>query len=387
MRRICCLGATVLIVTSCFDPSDPAESGTDTEAGTSSPTEATTPGTSSASTSTPPPGTGDGTSASSSGDSSDSSAGSGCADECPTPGTGCDGATLEVCTEGLDGCNDFEEVACDYGCMGGECLEAMADLGVSITGLNSLGTSRTVLFRVTNHGVADSGPFRADTWFARDFVAPPQLGDQGDQSQMNIPNLAPGESIDLQSTMLVPAGGLPVAVVIVDTLQAIAELDENNNASLGHAWVDAPNTVHASFTSDQAPVVIPTDGTTVTMSADVELPFASAPQVFFSVNVSHPRVEDLEISVAVAGGGPQRLLLTAANAGGNLQSTTFRNGGVDLGSGSPPYIGEFAPAGPWVGAGAPPWTGTYDLEIRDAGDGDIEGRLNAFTVHFYELDP
>jgi subtilisin-like proprotein convertase family protein len=178
-----------------------------------------------------------------------------------------------------------------------------------------------------------------------------------------------------------------VAVVIVDTLQAVPEHDENNNVSLGHAWTDDAMTVFASFTSDADPVAIPTNGTVATMATDVALAGATSPEVFFAVNVTHPRVEDLEITVVAGGGSPQRLLLSGTTVGYDLHSTTLRDSGTDLASGSPPYIGEFAPTGTWLGGGSLPTNGTYDLEVRDMGGRDDGGRINAFSVHFYELDP
>ena len=426
--RLPCVVSTIslLWLPACFNPEEGGDTddGTETSTGDAS-TTATTPGTATTLTGTGTPTTDD------TGDTSDpDSTGQNCQDQCSEVGAACDGDTLITCAEGEDGCLEETTEECASGCMNGACVETTCGDGVIddgedcddentvagdgceddcsvtpgwecsgapstcvapnlvavITNVENTGANITVQYRVWNYGGLTSGPFDVGIWPAMmNLDMPPTMGAMPPIVEANIPSLDPGESIDLQE-ITPSANGDLVAYVLLDPSNDVVETDENDNIALGYQHNNVFNVVRTSFPSLDQPVVVPDDGTPVEMSV-VALPGVSAPEIYFSVNVSHEAVEELEVTVLGPGGGaPQRLLFADGNAGANLQSTTFRDGGMPIAMGDPPYIGVWNPAGAWVG-GMPDNTGEFTVEIRDAVPGGNDGSLNAFTVHYFEFDP
>lgn len=419
-RRIA-VSPLALLMAACFNPGDSADADTDEATGSAGETASTTGVTAT---------TNDVTSAPTTDDTLDSdSSGQNCENQCDELGAVCDGDTLETCAEGEDGCLETSIVRCESGCDAGACLDPFCgdgvpgdredcddqndldgdgcedcsvtpgwecagvpsqcvapDLIVAVSSVDAQPGLVTVNFRVINVGELASGPFDVGVWTQEPgFDMPPEPGAVPDFLQNNLPSLAPGELVELSQGFVPPVGGDRVAFAIVDPANDVVEVDDNDNVSLGFAYTDAPNILFTSFPSSDEPVTIPDDGTPVTMSVDVN-PGASAPQIFFSVNATHEQAQDLEIIAVAPGGSPQRVLFVDGERGQNLRSTTFRDGSPPLSSGAPPYLGVWSPSGNWAG-GSPSNSGTYTLEIRDTMPGGADGRLNAFSVHFFEIDP
>ncbi|HET6582036.1 MAG TPA: proprotein convertase P-domain-containing protein, partial [Nannocystaceae bacterium] len=174
--------------------------------------------------------------------------------------------------------------------------------------------------------------------------------------------------------------GEHVAYAVVDTDQVVAELDENNNVSLGFAWTNTPDLVYTSFGAPSAPLPIPDRGT-VESTIDVQAGVV-APEVWVSLNVTYPDVSELQIDL-VAPDGQTRTLVAGAPAGANFGGTTFRDDvGTTIELGMAPFVGEFEPMTDWPTPPVPP-TGDWTLRVSDMAPGNA-GAVNDWSVTIRE---
>ncbi len=284
--------------------------------------------------------------------------GDGCSSACtPEDGWQCDAASPSLCTA--------------------------PDLGVRVMAAAFVAGGLQLTYVVTNNGGLESGPYRVDLWDTRTggFDSPPGLGEDGVVTFSDKPSLPAGGMQLFNDTIPSPVNGTHVAFAVVDSADEIVEQDENDNVALGMAWTNAGLTVHRSFVSPEVPVAIPADTDMVTVGVDVSVP-VSVPEVFFSVNISHPDVSDLELR-AIAPNGAVRDLVLGTPGGENFQSTTIRAGGADINAAVAPYAGEFVFAGAW--GSSPAFNGEWTLQVTSPSG--TAGRINGFSVSFFEIDP
>lgn len=309
----------------------------------------------------------------------------GCTDECAAEGTTCNGTALETCAPGPDGCLVLDATRCPSGCDAAACTGEPADLAISIVAAVWLQTNLQVTYVVANLGTGASADYRVDLWADRPggFDGPPAVGDIGNAG-VSKPGLAPGDATQYTDEIPQAPNGRHVAFALIDPDEAIAESDENNNVSLGFAWTNTPDEVHTSFGAPSAPLVIPDDGTPLVASLEVATAVV-APQIWFSLNATHPEVADLAIEIIAPDGSTRGLAgpLPPIPAGTNLGGTTFRDGAVtQLADAAAPFVGEYEPATAWPGA-APAANGQWTLRITDTVPGNA-GRVNDWSVTIFE---
>lgn len=350
-RRWCWLGAVLL--TACFEPSEeePAGEGTGSSTGTSSSgssttaeasTDPTTTSGSTTTTSTAP--------TSSTSELSDSSSSSSSGDE---TGERCGEPPLPECS--------------------------LPDLRVTLVGAADGVQGLQLTYVVRNDGTEASGPYQLDFWDSRTggFDNPPEAGDSGALTLTDQRSIPAGGREQASVTLSRAANGTQVAFAVVDSPNAIAELDENDNVSIGSAWTNAGSTEHTSFAAQlETPLAIPDDGSVASLQVGVGVTSAD-PEFFFSLNITHPDVAELGVRV-VAPNGATRPLLMGPPSGENLQGTTLRDGGIMISIADAPFAGEFAFAGDW--SEAPQADGMWTLEVTDNSGGN-EGEVGAFSVH------
>ncbi|MBV1859700.1 MAG: hypothetical protein KUG77_14900, partial [Nannocystaceae bacterium] len=358
-----------LMLSACFNPEDPPASGdTDTVASSSTMTAGRTSGETSSGETSSGETTGDGT---------------GCGDACVLGSASqCDGDVLQTCVEGGEGCAVLQPIACAQGCELGACVEAPCgdgsleepeacddgntaagdgcsegcevedgwtcagtgngectapDLAIRILSAAFSNRGLQVTYHVQNVGGAPSGAYRVDLWDTRagGLENPPDLGQVGALTLSDKPSLEPGDTDLFTDTIPVPANGTHFAFAVVDTMDELVELDENDNVALGSAWTNAGSVVHASFASTQTPISIPSDGTPGMAEVSVGSFAGATPELFVSINVSHPNVAELTARVFGEDGGTV-MLLSDLVEGENLRSTSIREGGTEFSSGTPP---------------------------------------------------
>ena len=134
---------------------------------------------------------------------------------------------------------------------------SIPDLSVAITSTVPDGTNLTVNYTVTNNGTGPSGAFDVDAW--ADTI--PTVGDVGDNLTTHT-GLAAGNSVD-GTVVIVNGAASGTAYAIVDTSNAVRELDETDNVSAGDAWVTPPA---GPFSFDFQSGSVPTE---LSMSGDV----------------------------------------------------------------------------------------------------------------------
>lgn len=350
-----------------------------------------------------------------------------CADACVLGSASqCEGDTLQTCVAGPQGCGVLEPTDCTRGCEVGACVgmpcgdgilaepEACddgntaagdgcsvdcavedgwtctgptagsctaPDLAIRVLAAAFTNQGLQVTYHVQNTGGVPSGSYRVDLWDTRagGLGNPPDLGDVGSLTISDKPSLAPGATDLFTDTIPVPANGTHMAFAVVDTMQELVELDENDNVALGSAWTNAGSVVHASFASTQTPISIPSNGTPVAVEVSVASADGSSPELFFSINVSHPNVAELTARVFGEDGG-EVMLFSDLVEGENLRSMSLREGGAVISSGMPPYAGTFGFATGWEST--PVASGMWTLEVLDVG-GEQTGRINGFSVHTF----
>lgn len=365
MARMRVIATLLLSLAGCFSPTkvehDSADGGSSGSTGGSS-----TAGTASTSSS----------STQGSADSGDVS-GSGCTDQC-SEGTSCDGDDLVTCVAGRDGCLAPQTTPCPSGCADGACVGEPPDLAISIVSVVYLQTDLQVTYVVANVGTGAAPEFRVDLWADRagGFDGPPPVGEAGDLG-LSKPALAPGDAQLYTDAIPRPPNGTHVAFAVVDPGAELVESDENNNVSLGFAWTNDGAVIHTSFGAPQAPLPIPDDGSVLESTIAVATE-AVAPELWCSLNFTHPDVSELLLEL-VGPDGSVRTLAMASPAGADFGGTTFRDGAdAAIADASAPFIGEFVPVGPWPGA-APAPMGDWTLRITDTVPGNA-GRMNDWSV-------
>jgi hypothetical protein len=366
MARARMLGSLCLLLGACFSPTKVAHDGDDSGSGSGSDGSGTASSASASSSSTQDTAEG-----------GESSSG-GCTDACATEGTSCDGDDLVQCTLGRDGCLARQTTPCPSGCADGACQGEPADLAISIIAAVYLQTDLQVTYVVANVGAGASPEFRVDLWADRagGFDGPPPVGEAGDVG-LSKPALAPGDAQLYTDAIPRPPNGAHVAFAVVDPLAAIAEPDETNNVSLGFAWTNDGAMIHTSFGAPLAPLAIPDDGSPLESTIDVATE-AAAPEIWCSLNLSHPDVSELLLEL-VGPDGSVRTLAMASPAGADFGGTTFRDGAdAALADASAPFLGEFVPLGPWPGA-VPAPVGGWTLRVTDTVPGNT-GRMNDWSV-------
>jgi cysteine-rich repeat protein len=301
-----------------------------------------------------------------------------------------DGAVggIEECddanTDPGDGCDDTCAVEEGWECTEEPSMCTAADLRVRIISTELTNMDLEVTYEVVNTGGVASGDYRVDLWRGPmgQFDGVPSLGDAGDAMFAGKPSLDPGASAMFMDVIPMTAGGSFVAFAAVDTLGDIVELDENENVGLGHAWTTANLTLFTTFSSDDGPLDITDDAMPVSVGADVMVT-SSAPGIRFSVNITHPALDELTLEV-LAPNGAAITLVDGDLSGANLGGTTFVGNGAAIAGGAAPYIGEFAPTGMFDMA--PTDDGAWQLVVTDNTPGNA-GRINYFGVTFSEFDP
>lgn len=349
MRGSCACLLVALLPVACFDPSDeePSEDGTGSSgAATTSGSSESDPQTGSSSTSS-----GSSTSSDPTTGTSSSSSGEGSSSTASTEETG-------------ESCGEDPLPPCD-----------LPDLRVTLIGAAASVNGLELTYVVRNDGTAASGPYQLDFWDTRTggFDNPPGLGDSGTITLSDQRPIAPGGREQSTVTIRTPPSGTHVAFAIVDSRDAIAELDENDNVALGSAWTDAGGTEHTSFAAAlEDPLEIPEDGSVASLEVGVAAT-SEDPELFFSLNVTHSDVSEIDARV-IAPNGATRQLVAGGVDGSNLQSTTLRDGAIMITMGDSPFAGEFGFAGVW--SEAPTVDGSWTLEVA-GGVGEVGG----FSVH------
>ena len=366
----------------CFNPGDPPTLDTDGSTGEDSRTTSTTTGAADVSTSGSTSTTAGESSSGGHGDTQAETTGGGssCGDGVPVGDEACDDGNVE---DG-DGCSAACLLEDGWQCDAQSPSQCSApDLAVRVVAAAFVANGLQLTYVVANNGGVASGPYRVDLWDTRTggFANPPLLGDDGVVTFADKPSLPAGGMQMFNDTIPSPVNGTHVAFAVVDSANEIVEEDENDNVALGMAWTNAGFTVHRSFVSPLVPVEIPADTGMATVGVDVSVP-VTVPEVFFSVNISHPDVSDLEVRVTAPNGATRDLIL-GTPGGANLASTTIRGGGADIGGGEAPYAGVFEFAGGWDAE--PAFDGEWTLSV-ESGSG-LAGRINGFSVSFFELDP
>ncbi len=348
------LWALAVLLTACFEPSEESPSGGSTSSAT------TTSGSDSTTT------------ADSTTDSTTASTGSTTTSETsnPTssPSEGSESSSGSTGAETGERCGEPPLPQC-----------SLPDLRITLVGAADGVQGLQLTYVVRNDGSEASGPYQLDFWDSRTggFDNPPSVGDSGALTLTDQRSIPAGGREQATVTLRRPANGVQVAFAVIDSPNAIAELDENDNVSIGSAWTNAGSTEHASFAAQlETPVTIPDDGSVASVEVGVSVTSAN-PELFFSINVTHPDVSELDVRV-VAPNGATRPLLMGPPSGANLRSTTLRDGAIMIGMGNAPFAGEFAFAGDW--SEPPDIDGMWTVELTDGSGGNV-GELGGFSVH------
>lgn len=114
---------------------------------------------------------------------------------------------------------------------------------------------------------------------------------------------------------------------------------------------------------------------------------ANADSVFglvaVTVDITHPAVEELEVSLISPNGFSVALSGVVSCSGSNFSNTTFQNGAAPITSTVAPYTGTFAPIGNLgrFNTGLSP-NGTWKLYVKDFIAGANTGTLNSWSLQF-----
>jgi subtilisin-like proprotein convertase family protein len=189
---------------------------------------------------------------------------------------------------------------------------------------------------------------------------------------------SPNERIELYGTdgTLLETIAMPVG-----DRQFIGRISRQPIAKI-RIFEDADDNVGSSFTG--ASVAIPDNGTNADSVINVASSFTIS-DVDVIVNVTHPRVSDLELTLIGPGGQQVQLasrLGGAGAAGANLTGTYFdQAGAVSITSGFAPYTGVFRPVGDLSVFNGTNAQGNWTLRVRDLQTGSV-GTLNNWTLKF-----
>jgi cysteine-rich repeat protein len=325
------------------------------------------------------------------------------------PGCG-DGLIQEDMDEECDDGNEVDDDGCTecvidegYGCVDepSECLPA--DLAVRITAVSiliSTAATAEVIYEVANVGLAPTGPFDVKLWATTEagFASPPDAPDFPDSNNPSLPSLDPGE-VRIYSAQMALLNNATVAYVIVDGSNAIDEPDENNNFSTGYLWSRDPDNEYIGRASmDVTPRVIPNQAdapsldVVVTVEADDFVNGYTPTNTWFSLNISHPDLSELEIIIESPEGLVRPFVFPEELTGAELRQTAIADAAninlASISDGSSPYRGEWDASGEWEDPNDPDATpgavfpfdyrGDWILHITDTVPNENEGRLNGF---------
>jgi subtilisin-like proprotein convertase family protein len=149
---------------------------------------------------------------------------------------------------------------------------------------------------------------------------------------------------------------------------------------------DADDNIGSSFNGGS--VAIPDNGTFANSTVNVGSSFTIS-DVDVLVNVSHPRVSDLELTL-IGPGGQQVLLVNrpggAGTAGADMTGTYFdQQTNVSITGGFAPFTGVFRPQGDLSVFNGTNASGTWTLRVRDLQTGSV-GTLSNWTLKFKSPD-
>jgi subtilisin-like proprotein convertase family protein len=156
--------------------------------------------------------------------------------------------------------------------------------------------------------------------------------------------------------------------------------DQNGNASLDSATTtrtstDVPRSI-PDFPAAAITSVLNVSGT----SGDVE-------HVAITFNITHTFDGDLVAYLISPSGTRVQLFASVGDAGMNFTNTTLDDDAATfIGAGSAPFIGSFFPTGLLSGFSGQPANGTWSLEIKDVGPGDV-GTLNSWSMSISTGEP
>jgi subtilisin-like proprotein convertase family protein len=246
----------------------------------------------------------------------------------------------------------------------------------AINPVNEIGSAVATL--ISSLELVFAGPMNAATVSPADVRVLDPLG-----NRVPVLTVVPAAGTNNTEFLVATAPWVRAGTYTVRVGPAVADvygnaLDNNGNG----AFLETTDAVTSTkpidnhvFRSHSSPLVIPRGGSVTAAIAVAST--AKIGELAIELNIQHPGVGDLKVTLIAPNGDQFVLVDHAGGTGANFVRTVFSDAATTpIGTGSAPFRGDFQPQDALAALAGRAVTGTWKLKVEDTGTGDAGGLLS-----------